>query len=77
MSDLWNMWTERIQELENSRMYCTNNNDNNNEKDGVEGSTYAVLARVKTTHFLREKKAQRRKVGTNRNTMEWTKWKTN
>ena len=36
MSDLRNMWTEGIQELENSRMYCTNNDENNNEKDGVE-----------------------------------------
>ena len=36
MSDLWNMWTEGIQELENSRMYCTNNDENNNEMDGVE-----------------------------------------
>ena len=36
MSDLWNMWTEGIQELENSRTYCTNNDENNNEMDGVE-----------------------------------------
>ena len=36
MSDLRNMWTEGIQELENSRMYCTNNDKNNNEMDGVE-----------------------------------------
>ena len=36
MSDLRNMWTEGIQELENSRAYCTNNDENNNEMDGVE-----------------------------------------
>ena len=36
MSDLRNMWTEGIQELENSCMYCTNNDENNNEMDGVE-----------------------------------------
>ena len=36
MSDLWNMWTEGIQELENSRKYCTNNDENNNEMDGVQ-----------------------------------------
>ena len=36
MSDLRNMWTEGIQELENSHMYCTNNDENNNEMDGVE-----------------------------------------
>ena len=27
---------EGIQDLENSRMYCTNNDANNNEMDGVE-----------------------------------------
>ena len=36
MSDLWNMWTEGIQELINSRIYCTNNDENNNGMDGVE-----------------------------------------
>ena len=36
MSDLRNMWTGGIQELENSHMYCTNNDENNNEMDGVE-----------------------------------------
>ena len=36
MSDLRNMWTEGIRELEHSRMYCTNNDENNNEMDGVE-----------------------------------------
>ena len=36
MSDLRNMWTEGIQELENSRTYCTNNDKYNNEMDGVE-----------------------------------------
>ena len=30
------MWTEGIQELQNSRMYCTNNDENKNEMDGVE-----------------------------------------
>ena len=36
MSDLRNMWTEGIQELENSCTYCTNNDKKNNEMDGVE-----------------------------------------
>ena len=36
MSDIRNTWTEGIQELENSRIYCTNNDENNNEMDGVE-----------------------------------------
>ena len=36
MSNLRNMWMEGIQELENSHMYCTNNDEKNNEMDGVE-----------------------------------------
>ena len=35
MSNLWNMWTEGIQKLENTHMHCTNNDENNNEIDGV------------------------------------------
>ena len=33
MSDLWNMWTEGIQELETVHMHYTNNDENNNELD--------------------------------------------
>ena len=36
MSDLRNMSTEGIRELENAHMHCTNNDENNNEMDGVE-----------------------------------------
>ena len=36
MSDLWNMWTEGIEELENAHVYCTSNDENDNEMDGVE-----------------------------------------
>ena len=36
MSDLRNMWSEGIRELENSCMYCTSNDKSNNEMDGVE-----------------------------------------
>ena len=36
MSDLWNMWVEGIQELENAHMHCTNDDENNNDMDGVE-----------------------------------------
>ena len=47
MSDLWNMWMEGIQELENSRMYCTNNDENNNEMDGVEVIDLCSLSQSK------------------------------
>ena len=36
MSNLRNMWSKGIQELENARMYCTNDDKNNNEMDGIE-----------------------------------------
>ena len=36
MSNLRNMWTDGIRELENAHMHCTNNDKNNNEMDGVE-----------------------------------------
>ena len=36
MSDLRNMWTEGIRELENTHIHCTNNDENNNEMDGAE-----------------------------------------
>ena len=35
-SDLRNMWSEGIQELENSRIHCTDGDENNNDMDGVE-----------------------------------------
>ena len=35
-SDLRNMWSEGIQELENARTHCTNDDENNNEMDGIE-----------------------------------------
>ena len=36
MSNLQNMWSEGIQELENAHMHCTDNDENNNEIDGIE-----------------------------------------
>ena len=35
-SDLRNMWSEGFQELENARMHCTDDDENNNEMDGIE-----------------------------------------
>ena len=35
-SDLRNMWSEGIQELENARMRCTDDDKNNKEMDGIE-----------------------------------------
>ena len=36
MNDLRNMWSERIQELENKHTYCTDDHENNNDIDGIE-----------------------------------------
>ena len=36
MSNLRNMWLEGIQELENARMHCTDDDENNNEMDRIE-----------------------------------------
>ena len=36
ISNLRNMWSEGIQELENAHMRCTDDNENNNEMDGIE-----------------------------------------
>ena len=36
MSNLRNMWSEGIQELDNARMLCTDDDENNNEMDGIE-----------------------------------------
>ena len=36
MSNIRNMWSEGIQELENARMHSTDDNKNNNEMDGIE-----------------------------------------
>ena len=35
-SDLRNMWSDGIQELENACMCCTDDDENNNETDGIE-----------------------------------------
>ena len=72
-SDLRNMWLEGIQELENARAHCTDGDENNNDMDGVEVIDHVVLVRAETTRFLREKKAQCKKVRTNRNTMKQKK----
>ena len=72
-SNLRNMWSEGIQELENARIHCTDGDKNNNEMDGIEVMTYAVLVGAERTRFLREKIAQCKKVRTNRNTMKQIK----
>ena len=57
MSDLRNMRMEGIQELENSRMYCTNNDENNNEMDGVEVIDQCSVSQSKNNTLSEEKES--------------------
>ena len=59
MSNLRNMWTEGIQELENSCMYCTNNDENNNELDGVEVIDLCSVSQSKNETFSEGKESTR------------------
>ena len=77
MSDLRNMWTEGIRELENTHMHCTNNDKNNNEMDGVEVIDLCSVSQSKNDAFSEGKKAQSKKVRTNQNMTQWTKRKWN
>ena len=65
MSDLQNMWTEGIRELENTHMHCTNNDEINNEMDGLEVINLCSVNQSKNDAFVEEKKAQSKKVRTN------------
>ena len=44
-SDLRNMWSEGIQELENARNHCTNDDENNNEMEGIEVTDLCSVSR--------------------------------
>ena len=51
MSDLWNMWTEGMQEFENEQMDCTNGDENNNEMDGIEVIDLCSVSRCENGAF--------------------------
>ena len=48
MGNLWNMWSEGIQELENARMRCTDDDKNNNEMDGFEVIDLCSVSRCRS-----------------------------
>ena len=59
LSDLWNMWTEGIHELENTSMYCTNTAKNYDEMDGVEVIDLCSVSQTKNeAHGKGEKSAK-------------------
>ena len=47
MSNLRNMWLEGIQELEDARMNCTDDDKNNNEMDGIEMIDLCSISRCR------------------------------
>ena len=57
MSDLQNIWTEGIRELENTHMYCMNNDENNNEMDGVEVIDLCSISQSKNNVFSEGKES--------------------
>ena len=77
MSDLRNMWTEGIQELEDTHMHSTNNDENNNEMDGVEVIDLCSVSQSKNNALVEGKESTKKKVKTNRKAMQRTKWNWN
>ena len=57
MSNLRNMWTEGIRELENTHMHCTNNDENNNEMDGVEVIDLCSVSQNKNEAYVEGKES--------------------
>ena len=57
MSNLQNMWTEGICELENTHMHCMNNDENNNEMDGVEVIDLCSVSQSKNNAFSEGKES--------------------
>ena len=56
-SDLRNTWSEGIQELENSRMCCTDDDENNNEMDGIEVIDLCSVSRCKNDEISEGKES--------------------
>ena len=57
MSDLWNMWTEGIRELEYTHMHCMNNDENNNEMDGVDVIDLCSISQSKNNALVEGKES--------------------
>ena len=57
MSVLQNMWMEGIWELENTHIYCTNNDKNNNEMEGVEVIDLCSISQSKNEAFVEGKES--------------------
>ena len=59
MSNLRNMWSEGIQELENEHMHCTNDDENNNEMDGIDVIDLYSVSWCKNDAVSEEKESEK------------------
>ena len=57
------MCSEGIKELENARMHCTDDDENNNEMDGIEVIDLCSVSRCRNDAISEEKKRNARKPG--------------
>ena len=56
--DLRNMWSEGIQELENARSHCTNNDENNNEIEEIEVIDLCSVSRCENNSIPEGKESE-------------------
>ena len=78
MSDLQNMWMEGIRDLENAQMYCTNDDKNNNEMDGIEVIDLCSVSQSKNDTFSEGKEsAKQESQDKSKHMTKQTKWKLN
>ena len=56
--DLRNMWSEGIQELENARSHCTNNDESNNEMEEIEVIDLCSVSRCKNNSIPEGKESE-------------------
>ena len=71
-SNLRNMWTEGVQELQNAHMDCTNDDENNNEMDGIEMIDLCSVSRCKTDAVSEGKESAKQESQDKSNTMNRT-----
>ena len=57
MSNLQNMWLEGNQELENARVRCTDDDENNNEIDGIEVIDLCSVSRCRNDTISKGKES--------------------
>ena len=57
LTDLWKMWKEGIDELENTSIYCTENSEINNETDGVQVIDLCSLSQTKNNERCKGKES--------------------